>query len=94
MKFQLIQKNRGAALVSSLIILLAMTVVAVTVAYRSTLDELMSANQRDALNAQSIADSGLDAGFAEVKENYLALPQTLCDIADATDYLVGGGAVS
>jgi hypothetical protein len=60
-------KNRGAALAAALILLVSLTLIAVTVAYRAIMDELMAANQRDSLNAMSIADSGIEVAFAEVK---------------------------
>lgn len=85
---------RGAALASSLILLVALTLMAVTVAYRATMDELMAANQRDALNAMSLADSGIEAGFAEIKANYGDLPQALCDIEADGSNLVYDDAIS
>ena len=50
-------KNLGVVLVSALLLLVSMTLIAVTVSYRSTMGELIAANQRDALNAMTIADS-------------------------------------
>jgi hypothetical protein len=71
-------RNKGAVLAGALILLVSLTLIAVTVAYRTTLDELMAANQRDALNAMSIADSGIEAGFAEIKASYPELGTGLC----------------
>ena len=42
--------DRGIVLAGVLIILVAITLVAVTVARRNTMHEMMAANQRDALN--------------------------------------------
>jgi Tfp pilus assembly protein PilX len=64
-------RNRGAVLASTLIILVSLTLIAVTLAYRNTMDELMAANQRDAVNAMAIADSGIEEAFAIVKNNYV-----------------------
>jgi len=64
-------KNHGIVLASVLIILVALTLVALTVAQRNTVDEKMAANRRDALNAMTISESGIEAGFALVKENYI-----------------------
>ena len=47
------------------------------------MNELIAANQRDATNAMAIADSGLEAGFAEIVTNHGDIAQSLCDIADA-----------
>lgn len=65
------QKNRGIVLAGVLIILVALTLVALTVAHRNSVDEKMAANRRDALNAMTISESGIEAGFAVVKENYI-----------------------
>jgi Tfp pilus assembly protein PilX len=82
MNVQFLKKNRGVVLASALILLVSMTLIAVTVAYRSTMNELIAANQRDATNAMAIAESGLEAGFAEVTTNHADIASTLCDIAD------------
>ncbi|MFC1778624.1 PilX N-terminal domain-containing pilus assembly protein, partial [Pseudomonadota bacterium] len=82
MNVQFRSKNRGVVLASALILLVSMTLIAVTVAYRSTMNELIAANQRDATNAMAIADSGLEAGFAEIVTNHGDIAQSLCDIAD------------
>ena len=64
-------KNRGIVLGAVLIILVSLTLVALTVAQRNTMDEKMAANRRDALNAMTISESGIEAGFALVKNNYV-----------------------
>ena len=64
-------KNRGIVLGGVLIILISLTLVALTVAQRNTMDEKMAANRRDALNAMTISESGIEAGFALVKHNYI-----------------------
>jgi hypothetical protein len=65
------QTNDGFVLVSTLIILVSLTLIVVTVAWRNTLDEQMAANQRDAVNAMTIAESGIEAGFAKVRKDYV-----------------------
>ena len=64
-------KNRGIVLGGVLIILVSLTLVALTVTQRNTIDEKMAANRRDALNAMTISESGIEAGFALVKNNYV-----------------------
>ena len=64
-------KNSGIVLASVLVILVSLTLVALTVAQRNTMDEMMAANQRDGANALTIAESGIEAGFALVKNNYV-----------------------
>ena len=59
-------RNNGAVLPSALILLVSMTLIAVSVAYRSTLNELIGANQRDSVNAMMVAESGLESGFAYI----------------------------
>jgi len=71
--------DRGIVLAGVLIILVAVTLAAVTVARRNTMDEMMAANQRDALNALSISDSGIEAGFSLVKQNYVQSQDLLED---------------
>ena len=65
------QKNRGIVLFGVLIILLSLTLVAVTVARRNTMDEMMAANLRDAVKAMTISESGIETGFALVKNNHV-----------------------
>jgi hypothetical protein len=62
-------QNQGFVLASALILLVSLTLVAVTVAYRNTLNEMMAANQRDYVNAMTVAESGIEEGFAKAKHN-------------------------
>jgi hypothetical protein len=71
MKLVLRHKNSGIVLAGVLVILVSLTLVALTVAQRNTMDEMMAANQRDAVNALTISESGIEAGFALVKNNYV-----------------------
>ena len=64
-------KNRGFVLASGLILLATLTLIVVTFAHRNTINELMASNQRDAINAMTIAESGIEAGFALVRRNYV-----------------------
>jgi hypothetical protein len=73
-------RNRGAVLASTLIILVSLTLIAVTLAYRNTMDELMAANQRDAVNAMAIADSGIEEAFGIVKNNHVVNQQFTNDL--------------
>lgn len=76
-------RSKGVVLAGALILLVSLTLIAVTVAYRTSMNELIAANQRDALNAMAIAESGLESGFAAVKTvveaNGDSLPQSFCD---------------
>ena len=71
MKQAVHNKNRGIVLGGVLIILISLTLVALTVAQRNMMDEKMAANRRDALNAMTISESGIETGFALVKHNYV-----------------------
>ena len=64
-------KNRGIVLGGVLIILVSLTLVSLTVTQRNAMDEKMAANRRDALNAMTISESGIEAGFALVKHTYI-----------------------
>ena len=66
-------KEQGIVLVSALIILTSLTLIVVTVAFRNSSNELMSANQRDSVKAMTIAESGIEAGFALVRQGYVKL---------------------
>jgi hypothetical protein len=69
MKSPFRKTHSGFVLASALILLVSLTLVAVTVAYRNTLNEMMAANQRDYVNAMTVAESGIEEGFAKVKHN-------------------------
>jgi hypothetical protein len=71
MNFLRHHKNHGIVLFSVLIILVSLTLVALTLTQRNTMDEMMSANQRDAANAMAITESGIEAGFALVVQNHV-----------------------
>jgi len=77
--------ENGFALVSSLVILASLTLVVVTVAYRNTTNELMSANHRDSVEALTIAESGIETGFALVRNNYVKKREFLVD--ELTPYI-------
>ena len=82
-----LEQSKGVVLAGALILLVSLTLIAVTVAYRTSMNELIAANQRDALNAMAIADSGLEAGFAavntEVKANDNELPVVIPELCTA-----------
>lgn len=63
------RKNYGVVLPSALILLVSLTLVAVTVAYRSTMNEVIAANQRDAVNTMFIAESGIEKGIADIRDH-------------------------
>ncbi len=63
--------SRGFVLITTLVLLLSMTVLAATVAYRTVLDEYMAANQRDGIKAMVIAENGIDAGYALIEKDYV-----------------------
>ncbi len=71
MDFTTHHKNQGIVLISVLIILLSLTLIALTVSRRNTMDEMMAANLRDASNTMTIAESGIEAGFALVEQNHV-----------------------
>lgn len=77
-------KERGFVLASALIILASLTLIIVTVAHRNTSNELMSSNQRDSINAMTIAESGVEAGFALVRRDFVKQRQFL--ITDLAPY--------
>lgn len=79
-------RHRGIALPVALALLVTITLVMVTIAYRSAQDELASANQRDGINAMSVAESGIEHGYALVKNNYVVNRQ----FSDALFNLPGG----
>lgn len=93
-------KDSGFVLAGALIILASLTLIVVTVAYRNTSNELMSANQRDSINALTITESGIEAGFALIRRDYVKEREFL--VADLTPYMsspllgepVSGGAYS
>ena len=64
-------KEQGIVLVSALIILTSLTLIVVTVAFRNSSNELMSASQRDSVKAMTIAESGIENGFAVVRKDYV-----------------------
>jgi len=68
-----INSQRGIVLVSAMIILASLTLIVVTVAHHSTMNELMAGNQRDAVNAMTIAESGIEVGFSTVRKSYVKL---------------------
>jgi cytoskeletal protein CcmA (bactofilin family) len=68
---QLCTNSGGFVLAASLFLLLTLTLVVVTIAHRNTFDEAMAGNQRDFVNAMGVTESGVEAGFALVKENYV-----------------------
>jgi hypothetical protein len=82
-------KNHGIILFSVLIILVSLTLVALTLTQRNTMDEMMSAAQRDSANAIAISESGIEAGFALVEQNYI-LGQVIKDEL----YQLPGGVLS
>lgn len=93
-------KESGFVLASALIILASLTLIVVSVAYRNVSNELMSANQRDSINALTIAESGIESGFALIRRDYVKERQFL--VADLTPYItspilgdsVSGGSYS
>ncbi len=103
-----IQKHKGIVLVSVLILLVSMTLVAVTIANRSTMDEQIAANTRDYVNAMMVAESGLEAAFAEIENNLIDTVQSeftesssfllneanLCDLAGTGTPVTGLDGVS
>lgn len=71
MDIQLRKTHRGIALVSAMVLLVSLTLVVVTTAYRNTSNELMASNQRDSITSMTVAESGIEAAFALVSKNYV-----------------------
>ncbi len=82
--------QRGAVLASALIILVSLTMIAVSVDYRNTLGEMMAANQRDSVNAMMIAENGIEVAYTIVKSNYDQLPASICNFNGEGGYLAQG----
>lgn len=74
-----IHKDTGFVLVSALILLTCLSLIVVTVTFRNTGNEVLAANQRDSVRAMTIAESGIEAGFALVRRDYVKLRQFLVD---------------
>jgi hypothetical protein len=79
MKFKSIRKDTGFVLVSALILLTCLSLIVVTVTFRNTGNEVMAANQRDSVRAMTIAESGIEAGFALIRRDYVKLRQFVVD---------------
>ena len=68
-------EHRGFILVSSLVLLVTLTLVAVVFAYRNSLEELMAANQRDAVQAMVAAETGIESGWSWTQKKHEGLTQ-------------------
>ena len=55
-------RDRGFALLGALIILVSLSLLAVTMSHRVTVNEMMAANQRDMINAMAVAETFILGG--------------------------------
>ncbi len=62
-------RQRGAALIVGLVLLVPVTLVATAVAERNVFDNKMAANQRDGMRALYIAESGAEQAIANLMAN-------------------------
>lgn len=87
-------KNSGIVLAGVMVILVMVTLIALIVAQRNAMDEMMAANQRDAANALTISESGIEGGFALVKNNYVHNQEMTDELVQLTNNILSQGSVS
>ena len=80
-----VRAQRGAALVIGLILLLVLTLLAVSGMNSASLEFVMAGNEQYRANAFSAAEAGIERTLATGTFNPAALPQNLNGAATATD---------